>query len=273
MANDDIKRKEQSNFLRQLKKEIETLEHQKKYSDLINLKIGLVRDLKISSKVFQIAAPYVLTATIMVGAFKFTGLGYPFYGDLIEYPSNIKKNFDSFGNVSTDQQYESFGHNINVLKYYDKWKKSENGMYVRNVLFYELEFFSEEEILSILGTPNIELKDFLGDPTYSYVMTAYDLSDEEFNEEAYMEAIVYIEDTNDYIVKEEPVIVNATTTFLYIIATIMAEAAVAYVNLKRPSIGFEGYVDSVKEKYKFIDDEVISKKLEIKKDNYNRLVR
>lgn len=273
MSFDNDKRIKQLDFLNQLEMEIKTLEYQVKHPTITNLKIGMVRNLTLSSKLLREAIPFILTASIMIGVFKFTGLGFPFARDLIKYPSNIRKDLDSFGNVNIEQQYDSFGYSVNVLKYYQGWERKDNGIYVRNVDVYELEFFSDGEIERMINTSDIELNDILGEPTYSYLETSYDLSSEEFNKNPYMEATVYIEDTNDYIVKEEPVVVNATTTFFYVIGTLMLEAAVFGVKLNRSALGIRDYTYAVNDKYKPIDVDILSKKLEIKKDNYNRLVR
>ena len=69
------KRIEQKKMLLQMKKEIEILESEIKHSNLVNAKIGTIRNLKISARALQKIAPYALTAGIIAGGFTLLEIG------------------------------------------------------------------------------------------------------------------------------------------------------------------------------------------------------
>ncbi len=125
------KRLDQKKMLLQMKKEIESLESEIKHSSFVNARIGAIRNLKISARALQKVAPYALTAGIIVGGFTLLG-DIPFYpNDEWKVYSNVMTEFDNYGNIRTEQQYDSFeDENDNTLDssnsmlyYYSNWEK------------------------------------------------------------------------------------------------------------------------------------------------------
>ena len=56
---------EKQQLLFQMKKDVESLERQIKYSRLTNLKISSVKNLKITARALQLVAPYVFHFIVM----------------------------------------------------------------------------------------------------------------------------------------------------------------------------------------------------------------
>ena len=124
------KRLEQKKLLLQMKKEMETLEWEIEHSRLVNIKVGTIRNLKISARALQLVAPYVLTAGIIAGGFTLLG-NIPFYGgDEWKVYSTVMTEFDNNGNIRYEQQYDSYkSSSDNKLYYYTKWQQNDDGCF------------------------------------------------------------------------------------------------------------------------------------------------
>ena len=199
-------RLEKKKMLLQMKKELETLEYELKHSKLVNLKISTVKNLKISLRFMQRIAPYVLTAVIMAGGCKLVGGGIPFYsGDTFKINSNTMKEFDSLGNIRYEQQYDDYDNSSNILYYYSQWQQGNDGFYSRNVETYKLDELTEEEILKLFAKEDLNLSDVFGDPTSKKRETKNNVTEEEIQQKDYLQAIIYNEDENDYIIHKETI--------------------------------------------------------------------
>ena len=233
-------RLQKKKMLLQMKKEIETLENELKYSKLVNLKISTVKNLKISLRFMQRIAPYVLTAGIMAGGCKLISGEFPFYsGDTFKINSNTMKEFDSLGNIRYEQQYDYYENSSNILYYYSQWQQGNDGFYSRNVDTYKLDELTEEEL---------QQKD-------------------------YLQAIIYNEDENDYIIHKETMGKNIAVTVIYLLLTVLVERIPLFIRREISSFDFDDCVKEIKRKHTSVDTEELSKKLEIKRSNYDRLTR
>ena len=152
------KRLEQKKFLQQMKKDIENLENKIKFSKFSNLQIRTIRNLKISLRAMQLVAPYVLTAGLIAGGFKLLG-SCPFYRDIQQQNLNIMKEFDSLGNIRYEEQYNEFSGDSDMLYFYGKWEKSNDGFYTRTVEKYKLKGLTEEEIRGLFEKEKMTLQD------------------------------------------------------------------------------------------------------------------
>lgn len=268
------KRLEQQKLLLEMKKEITSLENDIKYSKFKNFKISTIKNLKISLRATQLVAPYVLTAGIMAGVCKLITGGLPFYsGDTLKIYSNVMEEFDSLGNIRCEQQYDSFENSDNLLRYYTQWRQDENGFYTRFVETYELKEITEEEILELFDKENLQLTDIFGEPTSKIKETNNNLTEEEINEKDYLQAIIYNKDIDDFIIHKESMDENIAETVLYVLLTALAEVLPWFIRRDFSNFDFANCVDDIKRKYKSVDIDELTKKLEIRRDNYNRLVR
>ena len=66
---------------------------------------------------------------------------------------------------------------------------------------------------------------------------------------------------------------NILITILYICVTGLGELLPFYIRTECSSFDFENCVSRIKERYQPIDIPVLTKKLEIKRENYDRLMR
>lgn len=267
-------RLEKKKMLLQMKKELETLEYELKHSKLVNLKISTVKNLKISLRFMQRIAPYVLTAVIMAGGCKLVGGGIPFYsGDTFKINSNTMKEFDSLGNIRYEQQYDDYDNSSNILYYYSQWQQGNDGFYSRNVETYKLDELTEEEILKLFAKEDLNLSDVFGDPTSKKRETKNNVTEEEIQQKDYLQAIIYNEDENDYIIHKETIGENIAVTVIYLLLTALAELIPLFIRSEISSFDFDDCVREIKRKYPSVNQEELAKKLEIKRSNYDRLTR
>lgn len=267
-------RLEKKKMLLQMKKELETLENELKYSKLVNLKISTVKNLKISLRFMQRIAPYVLTAGIMAGGCKLIGGGIPFYsGDTFKINSNTMKEFDSLGNIRYEQQYDDYENSSNILYYYSQWQQGNDGFYSRNVETYKLDELTEEEILKLFAKEDLNLSDVFGEPTSKKRETKNNVTEEELQQKDYLQAIIYNEDENDYIIHKETMGENIAVTVIYLLLTALVELIPLFIRSEISSFDFDDCVREIKRKHPSVDTEELAKKLEIKRSNYDRLTR
>lgn len=275
------KRLEQKKMLLQMKKEIESLESKIMHSSLTNAKIGTIRNLKIGARALQLVAPYALTAGIIAGGFILLG-NTPFYnGDEWKVYSSVMTEIDNNGNVRFEQQYDNFEDdegNIldssdNVLYYYSKWQKNGVGLYLRTVQTYSLENKSYEEVLKLFEKEDLKLEDVLGEPDSNIKETKNNLTEKELQAGPFIKAVVYREDTKDYIMQRETVGENIESSVLYIILTLICELAPLYFRHEHSSFDFLDCIEVIKREHQSLDIETMRKKLELKRENYDRMTR
>lgn len=266
-------RLEKKKMLLQMKKEIESLEYDIQHSTLANAKIGTIRNLRIGARALQLVAPYVLTAGIVTGGYTLLG-DIPFYGgDEWKVYSNVMTEFDNAGNIRYEQQYGSFKNSNNKLFYYTRWEQNEDGFYSRIVQTYSIKKKTYEDIIELFGQENLKLEDILGNADSTIRETKNNITEEELQAESCIKAIIYSKDENDYIVHKETVGENVLLSVVYVLLTLLCEIIPLKIRSDVSSFDFEYCVDRIKEKYPLVDIDELTKKLEIKRNNYNRLTR
>ncbi len=274
------KRLEQKKMLLQMKKEIESLEFEIKHSSFVNVRIGAIRNLKISARALQKVAPYALTAGIIAGGFTLLG-DIPFYpNDEWKVYSNVMTEFDNVGNIKTEQQYDSFevnGYTLDnsdsMLYYYSKWEKSDDEFYSRTVQTYSIKKKSIEDIMELFKKEDLKLEDVLGEPSSNIKETKNNLTEDEIQEESIIKAVIYNKDKNDYIVHKETAGENIGLSVLYVLIAGLCELLPLYWRSNYSNFDFADCVEEIKRKHQSLDIDTLTKKLELKKDNYNRLMR
>ena len=264
---------ERKKLLKKLKKEIKKLEYQVKHNKLANINISLKRIIRIIFELSKAAFPYVLTVTIVAGIFKIVGFGFPYYSeDKVKRYSHIMKDMDNLGNVRIEQQYEKFEEDTNFLYYYTKWVKEDNDFYSRNVEVYKLKDITEEDIIKLFEDDNFKLSDIFGEPITNKKETSNNIKINEEENKDYLQAIIYIKDKNDYIIKKESVDDNVTASIIYSLITLILGLIIS-LKMSDSNYDLSGRLYAVEENYPFIDKDEIIKKLELKKNNYERLTR
>lgn len=267
----ESKQFKQKQLLEQMRNDIVALENKIKFSKLTNLKIGAIRNLKISLRATQLIAPYVLTAGLIAGGFKLLG-SCPFYRDIHQQNLNTMKEFDNLGNIRYEEQYKDLTAS-DMLYFYGKWEKSKDGFYIRTVEKYEIKELTEEEIKDLFEKEQITLQDILGAPVSSFQESNNNVPEEEIERDNYFQAIIYTENDEDYILVRESSSDNIVLSILYVLLTALCELLPLYIRCEVSSFDFRNCVSEIKEKHQSVDIPTLKKKLEIKRENYNRLVR
>lgn len=261
-----------------LKSDIEKFEKDIKNSKRVNSKINSIRNFKISLRVMQLIAPYAVTVGIIVGGFKLIGFGLPFYRDEFKHKAYIQKQFDSIGNVSYEKEYDyplnrSESKSENIIKLYSSWKQQENGIYERSVKIYKLDDLNEEDVLKLFEKENPKLEDLLGKPA-NKIETTNKLTEEQINSKSYLEATMYSEDKNDFIIVNEVLSYDLITSGIEAgIITIISLLIHFFWRKEISDFCLKKCIDEINEKHPNIDIDALRKKLEIKKLNYDRLTR
>lgn len=261
--------------LLQLKKEILDLEKQIKYARLINFKNVTIKNLKISARFGQRIAPYVLVAGVMAGGCKLLTGGWPFIpNDEITRHSHIMHEFDSRGNIRYEEQYESFRNESSVISLYSKWTLQEDGLYTRTIKIFKPKAITEEDILKLFNSPEVKsLEKLFGQPIRSKKEYKNKLDIPEEENIDFLQATTYDVNKNDYIITKESITENFATTLLYIMFTAFAELLPAFYRENYSTFDYDDCVDAIKREYQKVDKRKLTKKIEIRRDNYNRLLK
>lgn len=263
-------RLERKKLLAQLEQEINELNKTIEDSDKINYRKNLIRISKIFLRFLQRIAPYVVASSISFAVFTTMG-STPFIRDDEKCYLKEKKEMDSRGNVRIESQYEEFENSIGSISYYSNWEKDDEGFYKREekkFLFYEINPEALDKIEN--GNIDISLEEILGTPSSSKIVKQNNLTEEEINEKAYVEAIIYSKNKDEYIIVKESIGNNIAVSIAYLIVTALFELVVFYIRDKS-KYDYKKIIENINEKYKSIDTEQLIKKLEIKKQNYDRL--
>lgn len=263
-------------LLSKAKKEIEDLEKEIEHSKKVNIKIGVIRNLKISARVLQLIYPYVITAGIVSGVFIFCGQKPFYYGDKWKTYSRVKVDFDSDGNLNKQQQYASFGDYTETkssLSYSTGWEKISDNFYSHTIYEYSFRNKTYNEVVGLFDKDPSQIEEVLGKPDSSIKETKNNLTEEELKKDHYCEAIVYYEDKNDYIMKTETKFENGVWTALDVIITIGVGAIVFKLRYENFDYEFMYYIRIIKSENELIDIPELNRKLENRKENYKTLTR
>lgn len=270
--NDKIKNKKKKKemLLKQLKTEIEKLEHDIKYNNVTNAKIAILKLFKIILRTIQLITPYIVAGGIVLGGFSALG-GTPIIVDKRKKKLETLKEIDSFGNVRYEQQYDEYKNTEGKVIHYDKWELAENGLYTRNVKTYLIGEITEETIMNLIENNSISsLNEVFGQPILTQIESRNNLTDEEIYSLGHLKGIWYSKDSEDFIIVDEPVNENIGLTILCFILLIISEL-IAALYRDSSSFDYKESLENIKENYPKVDLELLIKKLEIKKANYNRI--
>ncbi len=273
MDNSEREKKKifQKKLLQQMKKEIEILEFERKHLKVINLKAKTIRKLKISTRILKLGTPFLVTAGIVTGGFAYFNQ-LPFYSDEKKEYSNVMVEYDNLGNVRTEQQYNNeLPKDVIQLRHYTKWELVGNE-YVRTITSYKMEKIGFEEIVSLLENKDVKIEDILGKPISTISEVKNNITEEEVQRGAFIQCVIYSQVKDDYILVKQSTGENILFTFIYVVLIMCIEDFIAGLSANNLS-EFSEYVHNIENKYPLLDADTIMKKLELKKDNYNRIMR
>ncbi len=278
MLQNRLKVIKQKKMLKNLKKEIKYLENAKKYPEKVNSKNKIIKNLKISVKKIHQIAPYILTASIASSKL-FSVCGLPFMNDNISIKKykNTMTETDSNGNIRYEEKYGKFKNAVNRIYYYSEWKLNNNGTYSRIVKEYNMSNKSYNQLIELFNTKdydNDNLKQLLENPDSTITETKNNINNELTNKPSF-KTIIFNKnkDEFEYVTYKKQDGDDLVLLFLYFIVIYISEIIPSYYRKNVSSFNYRRSVADLNEQYKPIDVDYITKKLEIKKDNYNRLTR
>lgn len=265
-------RLQKKKMLLEMKKEINELENEMRHSKINNAKIYALRGLKIVLRTGQLIAPFAVTAGIAVGGFAAFG-ETPFYRDEHKQKLEMMKELDSLGNVRYEQQYEEYKNSKSVIYYYSKWNFVGDNLYSRDIETYAIGDITEEKIIKLINEDVVTLREFLGEPISKKKETKNNLSEEELQSAPFLQAMIYSNFDDDFIAVKESLIDDVGDTLIWAVLTFLIEVVVAICRYELTSFDYIRCIRKIKEKHPTIDIEELTKKLEIKRSNYDRLTR
>lgn len=257
----------------ELKKDIDYLERTLESIDRTNKKNKKIKKLKTFLIIFKLSLPYILSTGLVFTGFSHLGIT-PFKRDKVKVYSNDKKEYDSLGNVTSEKQYANYSNAMNTLILYDKWNINENGMYERNVKKYSLAKLENDKIEELLEfNENLNLENFLGKPFLESVETKNKVDNEELGK-IFTKIILYSEDKNDFIVVDESIFDNLSSSAICLLVVLVFYYFIQLYQFDGPNKDkLAKSLEQIRDGYKDLDVDTLVNKLQIKRDNYNRLTR
>jgi hypothetical protein len=262
------KRQEQKQLLLQMKKEILSLEDSIKQYKLMNIEIKTIKNLKITARCIQLFAPYIVSTGIIYGGFTLLG-NSPLVNDKTYL--NVMTEFDNEGNIRYESQYGSFDGE-DVLYYYSSWTKDDD-FYSRNIETYYLEDKTYEDLIDIFEYGDLKLKYTFGQPTSNIKETKNNITEEELEQQPYLKAIIYEEDKDNYIITDESFNKGFFMALVCGGINALINVIIVIIRPKISSFDFIECINRINEENRPIDLDALNKKIELKKENYDRLTR
>ena len=215
----------------------------------------------------QGVAPYVLSASVIVGGIKLIGGVFPFYTDTFKQTADIKNEFDSNGSfIKSEKVYGSYdsADRFNRILYYSKWNKTENGKYERKIISYRIKNNNLTDILYLMNKQDLNLDDVFGEPYMEQIETRYNIDDLDKDES--LKVIIYNREKNDYIYLKESVGQNLGISVLNIICFLLSMEGIRIWRYKVSGFDYNSEVTKIKMSYDYIDvKELKKKKKELKR--------
>lgn len=264
-------RVEKKKLLEILNEEIKATENELKEVIKHNKQQKAVKNLKIIGKTAQLIAPYVLITSITLGVNSAASRALD--KNAKQY-LNTKKEIDSYGNITLEEQYSNFDNEKNTITHYSKWEKCEDGFYQRNVNVYSTKNLTEDKIEKIINdNDDISLNNVLGDPIETKVEKKNNLSNEEIMNESYLKATIYFEDESISISTKD----NDSNIILkqLIITIFSAMGAFCCYGIheyrKFKDFNFKHEIAKIKEKHEGIIPSPLTLKLENQQNDYDTI--
>lgn len=274
MKNDNINlEKDKNRLLSQMEKEIKELKCKIENSTKANFKTRVLRGLNYTYYVGRLVAPYVVSAGIVFSIFAALKIT-PFIRDNRQMELEIKKEIDSNNRIKIEEKYEEFDDTTATLTYVSNWKKEDDNYYKRVIKTYRINIEDEELITKLVNDKNVTtIEDVLGKPISTKYESKNNLTEEEINEEPYLNAIIYSKDSEKYLTVKESAYNNLLLTIAYIFAALSVECIIKYFRGEYSHFDFYSKIYDVKHIHPLLDREELEKELKIKTDNYKRITR
>ena len=261
---------EERSFVYTLKKDIDRME--KELSDVkkANIKRAIIRNVKITGRLFLKYVPTYLTGFIIGFPF-FEYVGMPFIPRPIKSNAYIETKQDTLGHIEQKKQYINYNSTIPYVDMCSNWEK-DGDLYTRKISRYNLDSEKLAKCYDV-ATGNLitNFESVFGEPTSIFYETNNSLTEEELNASSYARITTYGEDKNDITLRmpTTPELISISCLYILTVAVVdIVSFAVTRKNRFRCDAKIKGY----KEEYRVIDQSYLEKELQLKKDNYKMIV-
>lgn len=259
-------------MLLDMKSEFEKLEYQRKHVGVVKFKIHLLRLWKIllfiSKRISPYIASYVISFIILL-YFNRT----PFIQDKLKKKLEIQKEFDSLGKVRYEMQYDQFNDSNNEIKVFSEWNKLDDEFYEREIKVYSADKMILGDLEKLIYNNVLNLDEVLGSPTIVKKERRNNLSQEEINSPSFVQAVVYSLSKNDTIQVLESTNENLGYSLLWLFTNVFINVVLFEAIHNPEKEGLLSYIQKVNEEYSIMDSDEFDKLINIKRDNYNRMVK
>ena len=259
-------------FIEIINKDINKIEKLIDDVNITNKKIKILRKLKYSLCFFRLILPYVCGPALLAVLFSSTQMT-PFIIDDYNITLKVKEEMDSFGNKRYYQTYKGFGDAAGSISFKDKWVRNEDGTYSRNIKTYSIGKVELDNVRKIVEDNEItSLEEIFGKPNDEMIEIGNNISLEEMSSPASLEAVVYYADKDTVKVYKETIGENIYTSLIYIVFSMVTELpAIAFRNNNH--FNFSDRIDNINNSLPLSNVEELRKKLEIKEENQERILR
>lgn len=266
-------KKELEEFLVDLKKEIIELRERAYPTTSNKMKRKLLMYSKLFLRSFKYTLPYTICVTLIFGFMSYFNVT-PFFINNIKRQKELKKTIDSRGNIAIESQYDDYKNNSNIITHYSKWSKLSDGQWLRNIDVYEVDDLNEKS-MEIVKNPLAarSVEELFGPATYRRQEIKNMLTKDEMESEGYLEAMIFLKDTGDYLITKESYGANITETFAYLFAIMTAAGLITANRDIEKHINYKHDKTEIREKYSDKVNPELIKTLKIKEENYERLTR
>ena len=265
-------------IINKINQDIEDIEYIINHEREINLHNKMIRNIKITKNIFKLSLPYILTPVISF--FVMSHFGHsPIINEPVKEKEKILKSIDSLGNIREISQYEEIRDVYNVIYYYHQWELQETNEYQRTInkyyinyskLLKEIKNKSDTEIINMLNDVNLLEKEFIINSNQIMLETRNNITNDELNEAEFFKIIIYDEDENKFIIRNQKMIENIGDIIGYIVLTIIIEI-INKVLLKNKTKKIIAENKRIIKEYIPLDKKIYQKKLIIRKNNLKRL--
>lgn len=251
-----------------LKVEINNLEKLLKNAKAINLKRNIIKNVKITGKIFKVLLPFILipTATFtMARALNTT----PIKIDYVKKCQSLKREYDNRNNETIEYTDKLYEESDNQLLYTGKWTKDDE-YYTRENSTYTISTDKVGLVKGLFETDKDRLLEYLGEPTKKQIVLKKNVTPEELEEEPYIKVTTYEPDETYCTIERESTVTNVVFTLMYFVGT-GALTFVTAATFDEPRFTLAGDIFDIKANYLPIDEKALRKKLAIKKEIYESL--
>ena len=261
-------RNNNNNSIDNLKVDIDNIEEILKNAKKINLKRSIIKNVKITGKVFKVLLPFILIPTATFSFAKAINVT-PIKIDTTKICQNLKREYDNRNNETLEYTDEKYTEADNQLLYTGKWTKDDE-YYTRENNTYIITLDKVGLVKGLFDNDQDMLLEYLGEPTNKQIVMKKNVTPEELEEEPYIKVTTYEPDETYCTIKKESNASNAIFTFLYFLNT----GALTYLTalmFDEPRFTLRSDIYDIKADYIPVNEEALRKKLAIKKVIYESI--